>query len=69
MHQPIFLAHRSIVSVTGADAEPFLNGIVTVSTLDLVEGEFHYGALLTPQGKIIADFLVSRQGEDIRPQN
>ncbi|MEQ1780991.1 MAG: folate-binding protein, partial [Hyphomonadaceae bacterium] len=65
MHQPIFLAHRSIVSVTGADAEPFLNGIVTVSTLGLAEGEFHYGALLTPQGKIIADFLVTRLGEEI----
>lgn len=61
MHQPLFLAHRSIVSVTGADAEPFLNGIVTVSTLSLAEGEFHYGALLTPQGKIIADFLVTRR--------
>ncbi|MEQ1781976.1 MAG: folate-binding protein [Hyphomonadaceae bacterium] len=65
MHQPIFLAHRSIVSVTGADAEPFLNGIVTVSTLGLVEGEFHYGALLTPQGKIIADFLVTRRDDAI----
>lgn len=65
MHQPIFLAHRSVVSVTGADAEPFLNGIVTVSTLGLTEGEFHYGALLTPQGKIIADFLVTRLGDEI----
>ncbi len=65
MHQPIFLAHRSIVSVTGEDAEPFLNGIVTVSTLGLSQGELHYGALLTPQGKIIADFLVSRQAEEI----
>ena len=65
MHQPLFLAHRSIVSVTGADAEPFLNGIVTVSTLGLVEGEFHYGALLTPQGKIIADFLVTRRDDAI----
>ena len=67
MHQPIFLAHRSIVSVTGADAEPFLNGIVTVSTLGLAEGEFHYGALLTPQGKIIADFLVTRQADAAQP--
>ena len=65
MHQPIFLAHRSIVSVTGADAEPFLNGIVTVSTLGLVEGEFHYGALLTPQGKIIADLLLTRREDAI----
>lgn len=65
MPQPIFLAHRTIISVTGADAEPFLNNIVTVSTTSLAEGVFHYGALLTPQGKIIADLLVTRRGEDI----
>lgn len=62
MHTPVFLAHRSIVSVSGADAEPFLNNIVTVSTLDVEPGALRYGALLTPQGKIIADLLVARDG-------
>ena len=65
MHTPEFLAHRSIVSVTGADAEAFLNGIVTVSTTDLATGELRYGALLTPQGKVIADMLLAREGEAI----
>ena len=65
MTTPIFLAHRSIISVTGADAEPFLNNIVTVSTLDLAAGELRYGALLTPQGKVIADMLLAREGETI----
>ena len=65
MHTPEFLAHRSIVSVTGADAETFLNGIVTVSTTDLATGELRYGALLTPQGKVIADMLLAREGEAI----
>ena len=63
MHTPVFLDHRSIVSVTGADAETFLNNILTVSTLDVQTGAFRYGALLTPQGKIIADVLVTREGE------
>lgn len=63
MNTPVFLAHRSIVSVTGADAETFLNNIVTVSTLDVEPGALRYGALLTPQGKIIADLLVAREGE------
>ena len=49
MNTPEFLAHRSIVSVTGADAETFLNGIVTVSTSGMAPSEFRYGALLTPQ--------------------
>ena len=59
MHTPEFLAHRSIVSVTGTDAETFLNNIVTVSTSGIAPGEFRYGALLTPQGKVIADLLLT----------
>ena len=65
MTTPIFLSHRSIISVSGADAEPFLNNIVTVSTSDLNPGELRYGALLTPQGKVIADMLLAREGEAI----
>lgn len=63
MHTPVFLAHRSIVSVSGADAETFLNNIVTVSTLDVEPGGLRYGALLTPQGKIIAELLVAREAD------
>lgn len=60
MTKPVFLAHRSVISVSGADAETFLNGIVTASTLGLGAGEFRYGGLLTPQGKVIADMLLTR---------
>lgn len=63
MHTPVFLDHRSIVSVSGADAETFLNNIVTMSTLGVEPGALRYGALLTPQGKIIADLLVTRDGD------
>jgi folate-binding protein YgfZ len=63
MHTPVFLAHRSIISVSGADAANYLNNIVTVSTLDMEPGVLRYGALLTPQGKIIADMLVARDGD------
>lgn len=65
MPTPEFLVHRSIVSVTGADAETFLNGIVTVSATGLAAGELRYGALLTPQGKVIADMLLARDGDAI----
>jgi tRNA-modifying protein YgfZ len=63
MHTPVFLAHRSIVSVSGADAETFLNNIVTVSTLGVEPGALRYGALLTPQGKIIAEMVIAREGD------
>ena len=65
MQKPLFLSSRTIISVSGADAEPFLNGILTASTLGLEENAFRYGALLTPQGKIIADALITRAGDAI----
>jgi folate-binding protein YgfZ len=64
MNQPIRLSHRTIISVTGEDAETFLNGIVTASTLKLETDAYRYGALLTPQGKVIGDMLIAhRDGE------
>jgi tRNA-modifying protein YgfZ len=65
MPSPQLLHHRSIVSVSGADAETFLNGILTVSTIGIQPNENRYGALLTPQGRVIADMLVTREGDAI----
>lgn len=65
MQQPLSLSNRAIISVTGAEAELFLNGILTVSTLGLEDGAFRYGALLTPQGKVIADALITRRDDAI----
>jgi folate-binding protein YgfZ len=56
------LAHlidRSVLSVAGADASSFLAGLVTCA-VDETTGA-HYGALLTPQGKIIADFFLAHR--------
>lgn len=63
MTSPVLLDHRSVIAVSGADAETFLQGLVTVSTLDIAAGEMRYGALLTPQGKVIADMLLSRDSD------
>jgi len=65
MQQPVRLSHRAIISVTGAEAEPFLNNILTASTLGLETIAYRYGALLTPQGKVIADMLIARAGDAI----
>ncbi|WP_336489655.1 YgfZ/GcvT domain-containing protein [Methylobacterium nigriterrae] len=54
------LPDRAIVTVTGEEAEGFLQGILTCNVESLPEGEARLGALLTPQGKIQFDFLVSR---------
>lgn len=65
MPSPQLLSHRSIVSVSGAEAELFLNGILTASTTGIGAGEIRYGGLLTPQGKLIADMLVARDRDAI----
>lgn len=53
---------RSIHQITGADARTFLQGLVTNDVENLSEG-LVYTAMLTPQGKYLADFfLFERDG-------
>ncbi len=52
------LADRGVVKVAGDGARNFLHGLVTADVLDLAAGTARFCALLTPQGKIIADFIV-----------
>jgi hypothetical protein len=54
-----FLPDRGVVKVTGEDARNFLNGLVTTDLTQLAPGLGRFGALLTPQGKIIVDFLIT----------
>ncbi len=58
------LSDRTILSVSGPDAEHFLQNILTLDLDKLGRGEARPGALLSPQGKILFDFLISRDGED-----
>ncbi|MGJ4971522.1 MULTISPECIES: folate-binding protein [unclassified Bradyrhizobium] len=55
-----FLDDRGVVQVSGDDARKFLNGLFTTDVTKLTPGEARFGALLTPQGKIIVDFLVAQ---------
>ena len=52
------LPDRGVVKVVGDSARTFLHGLVTADLLNLKDGAARYCALLTPQGKIVADFLV-----------
>ena len=51
---------RTIWQISGADAESFLQGLVTNDVTRLGDGLL-YAALLTPQGKYVADFLLFRR--------
>src|ERR1700760_3996896 len=53
------LPDRGVVKVTGETARDFLNGLITTDTTRLQPGLGRFGALLTPQGKIIVDFLIT----------
>lgn len=57
------LPDRAVVTVSGEDAQSFLQGVLTCNVETLEPGEARLGALLSPQGKILFDFLVSRSGE------
>ena len=54
-----FLPDRGVVKVSGEGARDFLNGLVTTDVALLRPGLGRFGALLTPQGKITADFLIT----------
>src|SRR5258708_4327263 len=52
-----FLPDRGVVKISDDDARRFLNNLVTCEGEVVTTGTGRWGALLTPQGKIIADFL------------
>jgi len=52
------LPDRGVIKVIGDGARNFLHGLVTADMLKLTPGSARFCALLTPQGKIIADFIV-----------
>ncbi len=54
------LPDRAVLGVSGAEAGPFLDNLITVTVGALPLNTARFGALLTPQGKIIVDFFVLR---------
>ncbi len=65
MSKVVVLNDRSVLKIAGPDAKTFLQGLVTndIGRLDNLKPV--YAALLTPQGKIITDFILSMAGEEI----
>jgi tRNA-modifying protein YgfZ len=53
------LADRGVVKIAGEEARSFLHGLVSSDILELKPGAARFCALLTPQGKIIADFIAT----------
>ncbi|KQP04818.1 folate-binding protein YgfZ [Methylobacterium sp. Leaf93] len=60
------LPDRTVIAIAGDEAASFLQGVVTCNIETLEPGEARLGGLLTPQGKILFDFLIWRSGEGFR---
>jgi tRNA-modifying protein YgfZ len=58
------LDDRGVARVEGPDAATFLQGLVTNDVEKLPLGQSRYAALLSPQGKILFDFVVFRRAQD-----
>ena len=61
----IRLPQRAVLSLSGPDTIQLLERLVTHATVDWPNGEARYGALLTPQGKVIADYLAVRTEDGV----
>ena len=55
------LTRRALIRLSGEDVRGFVDGLVTNKFDQLPT----YAALLTPQGKVIADFIVWESGDDL----
>ncbi len=59
------LEDRGVLRLAGEDARKFLQGLIT-SNIDRVrDGAAIHAGLLTPQGKILFDFFVVADGDDL----
>jgi folate-binding Fe-S cluster repair protein YgfZ len=57
------LPSRHLIRIGGKDAGEFLHSLITTDVDSLPQGEARPGALLTPQGKILFDFILWREGD------
>jgi folate-binding protein YgfZ len=62
--QAALLPDRGVVKVSGETARAFLNGLVTCDMGKVSPEQARFGALLTPQGKIVADFIVAEASDE-----
>lgn len=56
---------RAVISIRGEGALAFLHNLLTCDVAGLAVGQVAYGALLSPQGKILHDLFVFDAGESV----
>ncbi len=66
MNEPLsfaWLRSRALIAVSGPDWRSFLQGLITQDVESLAPGEARFGALLTPQGRLLHDLFVVGRDE------
>ena len=63
-HDCSTLTDQGLIRASGADAASFLHKLLTNDITHLVEGQARHAGLCTPKGRLIASFLVWREGAD-----
>ena len=65
-NKPAFfrLEERCLIKISGADAESFLQSLVTQDMARLQAGRLVYACLLTPQGRFLHDLFIFREDGD-----
>jgi tRNA-modifying protein YgfZ len=63
MSKLAYLPDRAVIAVSGEDRVAFLQGLVSNDVSLAVPGHAVWAALLTPQGKFLAEFFILADGE------
>ena len=63
MTQLAALPGRAVIELGGPDRVAFLQGLVSNDVAEVVPGRAVWAALLTPQGKYLADFFILADGD------
>jgi folate-binding protein YgfZ len=59
------LEDRALIRVSGPDARPFLQGLLTQDVETLAPGELRFGALLSPPGRLLFDLFLWGESEAV----
>jgi tRNA-modifying protein YgfZ len=67
-NNPLFahLRSRALIALGGADWRDFLQGLLTQDVETLAPGQLRYGALLTPQGRLLYDLFIAGTDDGCR---
>jgi hypothetical protein len=59
------LSDWGLIALTGEEAQTFLHGLITNDLRDLTLASAVFAALCSPKGRMLANFLVMKRGDDI----